>query len=553
MARLAFAVPLIVATLVASVEAQDRAPAADGLASAAIAGQVTSADSGAPIRGAQVRLRSTTGGDIRLAISDEAGRFEALNLFTGAWLVTVSKNGYITTRYGQRRSSDAGIPINLGTRQRATVLIVMQRAGAITGHVFDEFGEPLQGARVEAMRPRMVGGVRQLVAVGSSDTTDDTGSFRVFGLAPGTYFVSSMLRASTGDTDLVQNTLGAMTYYPGTADVGEAQAVVLRTGEDISVSFQTAPIRSVRVSGTVLGANGAPAADTPVRLLRLDGNQVGTTVGNFGQSGADGAFSIINVPPGPYTLQASRMGPPVARREDLDVNRAFEEGIVPIAVGTDDVTGVTLAMTYGATVHGTIVAEAGATLPAPLRVEITATSAIGSGRHSMVLQLARNDGRPPSFDMPGLFGPITLAVTLPDSLMLSAIEANGVDVTDKPIEFRGNPPEIRIVLSTRVTEVSGVVSSGGVPVSGASVVVFPEDRGKWAFPSRYVTFADTEGQGRFAIRRLPSRERYFAAVVTSLEDGDQFDQELLERLRDRATAFTLDDGERKTLSLTLER
>lgn len=552
MTRFALTV-LLAGTLAASVQTQDRSATANGLASAVISGQITSADSGAPIRGAQVRIRSATGGDTRLATTDEGGRFEASNLFAGGWLVTVSKNGYITARYGQRRSSDDGTPINVAARQRASLSIALQRAGAITGRVFDEFGEPLQGARIQAMRSRMVNGLRQLVAVGASDTTDDIGSFRVYGLAPGTYYVSSMLRASAPDTDLAQNTLGTLTYYPGTADVGEAQGVVLRAGEDATVAFQTAPVRSVRVSGTVLGANGAPAADTPVRLLRLDGNQVGTTVGNFGQSGGDGSFSIINVPPGPYVLVASRMGPLPSRPGGADINRLFEEATVPIAVGTDDLTGVTVPMMFGTTVSGIIVAESGGTLPSPLRVEIVARPQAAIGHGPAIIQVARTAGQPTSFQIPGLLGSVTLGVNLPDGLMLTAIEANGVDVTDTPIELRGNAPEIRIVLSTHVTEVSGVVSSGRVPVRGASVLLFPDDRSKWAFPSRFVTFADTDDQGRFVIRRLPPHERYFAAVVTSLDDGDQFDQELLERLREHAVAFALGEGERKTLALTLAR
>jgi len=546
--RLAVAISVLL-LFSATGSTQDREPVAGGLASAVIAGRVVTADTGFPIRGAQVRLRSATGGDTRLVITDEQGRFQARNLFTGGWVVTVSKNGFITTRYGQRRSSDEGQPISLNARQRADVAIAMQRAGAITGRVVDEFGEPLLGARIQAMRPRMQNGVRQLAPVGASDTTDDTGSFRVFGLPPGTYFVSSMLRASAPDTDLAQNTLGALTYYPGTADVGEAQGIVLRAGEDLNVAFQSAPVRSVRVTGVVFAANGSPAADTPVRLLRLDGNQVGTTVGNFGQSAADGSFSIINVPPGPYVVVASRMGPLPPRPGDADIYRLFEEAVVPISVSTDDVTGVTVAMTFGTTVNGTVVAEPGSTLPSPLQLEITARQQAAIGRGPAVIAITRTAGQPTDFQLVGLLGAITLSVKAPDGLMLAAIEANGVDVTDKPIELRGNAPEIRIVLSTRVTEISGTVTSGRAPLANASVVVFPEDRGKWAFPSRYVTFADTDEQGRFVIRKLPSRERYFAAVVTALDDGDQFDQELLERLGGRATAFTLGDGERKTLNL----
>ncbi len=548
MRRVCLTAWLIAATVAAPATAQDRPTAAERLVSTTIAGQVIAADTGTPIRGAQVRLRGASG-DIRLAVTDERGRFEAPNLFAGNWQLIASKNGFVTAHYGQRRSSDEGTPVAVKGGERAVVSIAMQRAGAITGRVFDEFGEPLLGARIQAMRPRIVRGVRQLVAVGASDTTDDTGSFRVFGLQPGTYFISAMLRGSAPDTDLVQNTIGAVTYYPGTPDVGEAQGIGLRAGEEPNLSFQTAPARSVRISGVVLGADGAPAANADVHLMRFDASQAGTTVGNFGRSDASGAFTVINVPPSPYTLQASRMGAPVARQADLDVNRAFEEVNMPVTVGTDDLTGITLAMTYGTTVHGTIVAEAGATLPSPLRLEITAASAIGTMRNSIVIQAAR-DRQPMTFDMPGVFGPVTLGVSLPDSLMLATIEANGNDVTDKPIELLGSAPDLRIVLTTRVTEVSGVVTIDRAPAGNASVIVFPEDRSKWTFPSRYIAFADTDAAGRFVIRRLPPTERYFAAVVASLEDGDQFDPELLERLREHATGFTLGEGERKALNLS---
>ncbi len=458
MTRLALGISLIVAAL-ASVAAQDRTPPADGLASAAITGQVVTADTGTPIRGAQVRLRATTGGDTRLVTTDERGQFEARNLFTGSWLVSVSKSGFITTNFGQRRSSDEARRINVNASQRVAISIAMPRAGAISGRVLDEFGEPLLGARIQAMKSRVVRGVRQLAPVGASDSTDDTGAFRLFGLSPGTYYVTAMLRAST-DTDNIQNTIGAMTYYPGTADVAYAQPIIMRGSEESIISFQVTPVRSVSVNGTVYGANGAAAGDVDVHLMRLDNSEVGTTVGNFGRSGSDGSFRIIDVPPGPYVLRASRMGSlPTRPPQGSDVNRLFEEAMTPIIVGADDVSGLTLAMSFGVTVTGTIVAENGTTLPSPLRMEINAFPPAGFGRNPAAIQITRSAGQPMTFQMPGMFWSVTLGVTLPDGLMLNAIEANGVDVTDKPIELRGPAPDIRVVLTTQVTELAGIVTT----------------------------------------------------------------------------------------------
>jgi len=158
-----------------------------------------------------------------------------------------------------------------------------------------------------------------------------------------------------------------------------------------------------------------------------------------------------------------------------------------------------------------------------------------------------------TFQIPGMFGAFTLGVTVPDGVMVTAVEADGLEVTDKPIELRGPSPDIRIVLSTRVTEIAGVVTSGRVPAFGRSVIAFPDNRDKWTFPSRYIALADTDERGRFTITRLPPDERYLAAVITTFDDGDQYDAEFLDSLRERAISFSLAEGERKNLSLTADR
>src|SRR5205085_1142947 len=98
----------------------------------------------------------------------------------------------------------------------------------------------------------------------TGDTTDDTGAFRLFGLGPGTYYIAASLRAGPPDSDTLLGTVGAMTYYPGTADLTIAQPVVLGAGDDAVVAFQVVPVRSVRVTGVVIGANGTPSPDTNV-------------------------------------------------------------------------------------------------------------------------------------------------------------------------------------------------------------------------------------------------------------------------------------------------
>jgi hypothetical protein len=97
----------------------------------------------------------------------------------------------------------------------------------------------------------MIEGTRRLINVGVNDETDDTGAFRLYGLAPGEYYVSAVLRNNPieqpGD-----NAGYAPTFYPGTGNVNEAQRVTVGAGEEVSIGFSLLPVRLVRVSGTVV-------------------------------------------------------------------------------------------------------------------------------------------------------------------------------------------------------------------------------------------------------------------------------------------------------------
>jgi hypothetical protein len=59
-----------------------------------------------------------------------------------------------------------------------------------------------------------------------------------------------------------------------------------------------------------------------------------------------------------------------------------------------------------------------------------------------------------------------------------------------------------------------------------------------------------DAEGRFRIDALPP-ERYLAAAVDYLEDGGEQNRQLLERLRSRASALTIGEGEQRSIQLDL--
>ena len=136
---------------------------------------------------------------------------------------------------------------------------------------------------------------------------------------------------------------------------------------------------------------------------------------------------------------------------------------------------------------------------------------------------------------------------------LKAVRLNGADVTDTGIEFRTNEDisGIEIELTTHPSEVSGLVTNArGEPVKEYSVVIFAQDQQRWGFQSRYLGMGRPDQDGRFKVRNLPAGA-YYAVALEYVEPGESSDPEFLEKIRDRASRFSLNDGETKVLDLKL--
>lgn len=523
-------------------------PEASGTAT--IRGRVQSLDTGQPVRRAQVRATANGAGGLRLVTSDADGGYELKDLPAGRWTVSVSKAGFITQQYGQRRPSEPTDPIELADGQKFAANFSLSRGSVLTGQVFDEFGDPITGARVQVMRAQMRQGRRQLVTVATADQTDDRGLYRIYGLAPGDYYLAGSLRVAP-----IESTEGAVTYaptyYPGTGTVAEAQRLTLGAGEEqTGINFVLLPVRAVRVSGTVTGSTGEPTAAT--LTLVSDADAGGPTTSSAGRADASGAFTISNVVPGSYQLVVNgRRGNQPTGPGRLLVSEApgtaIEVASVPIVVGDDDVTGVAVVTSTGASVKGSVSFD-GTSKPPQAQLRVVAQP-LGSGPSpAMPAQVSANG----SFEMTGLLGPYLLRVNpVPEGWMIASVTANGADASDSAIDFRATDQvAVRIALTNKVTEISGTVRAGTQP-SQATVVIFPDDEAKWPFPSRHVQVARAGKNGAYSIRALPPGERYLAVAVDYLEQGEQQDPAFLERIKARATSLTLGDGEKKTLDLRL--
>ena len=336
-----------------------------------IRGRVVAADTSAPLRRAQVRASGPQPGLQQTAITDADGRYEFLNVPAARYTISATSTGYVSLQFGQQRPSQPGKPINLAEGEVAEKIdFTLPRGGVIAGRVTDDMGLPVAGVRVQAQRYMyQPGGERRLTTIGTTTpytlTTDDLGQFRVYGLMPGSYVLSAEPQMLGGGgitlgpaTTILagSNTNGsdgyATTYFPGTANVDEAQTVTVSLGQEAAASFSLVSARMSRISGFVRNSQGNPVGRTPVMLATRNG---GGAPGMNGITQPDGSFALANVPPGEHSLEVRPIQSSFATAIGAAASEEFAS--VPVITAGQDITGLMITTGPGATISGRVIFE----------------------------------------------------------------------------------------------------------------------------------------------------------------------------------------------------
>ena len=560
-----------------------------------ISGRVLAADNARPVRRARVFINAAEVPGGRGALTDDNGAFNFTDLPAGRYTVTVSKTGFVSLSYGQRRPLQAGTPLQLGDGQQLTgVDFSLPRGSVIAGHVMDESGEPMPGANVQVMRYQYAQGNRQLVPAGGAQT-DDQGYYRVWGLNPGDYYVSAVTRnfdfggrggpggpggpafggpgagrggrgaalagqagdaiaqllaarggvppAASGDAEAVGY---APTFYPGVASVNEARAVTLGLGvEALDINFGVLLVRTIRISGHVTNPDGSPTTAGNVNLMPDSGS-----VGRGGPGRAfgsrvqwDGAFSIANVPPGRYMLRA--------RSDDTDLPQF---AIQPVTVADADMNDLIVILAPGASISGTITFQAtqSATIPDVNQVRVAAPPIdfinVGPNPTARV----NKDG---TFTLDGVSAGMHWIRTQGGlrGWTLKSVTLAAREIIDTPLELRSGQKlsGFNLTFTDKLSEVNGTLTDDrDTPITEYTVLAFPTDPALWRPQARQIMTARPDQNGKYQMRGLPPGE-YFLATVDPAEQGEWFDPAFLDQHRTGAAHLTLGDGDVKTQNFKL--
>ncbi|MEO8258298.1 MAG: carboxypeptidase-like regulatory domain-containing protein [Acidobacteriota bacterium] len=558
----------------AQAAAKDVPPAPMGR----ITGRVLAADNGRPVRRARAVVNAAELPGGRATLTDDSGVFELTDLPAGRYTLSVSKTGFVGLSYGQRRPLQAGTPLQLREgQQMAGIEFRLPRGSVLAGHIFDETGEPMPGASVRVMRYQYAQGERQLVPAGNTQT-DDEGTFRVWGLNPGDYYVSAVTRnfdfggrggpgggrgggpgsgpggrgggrggpgragfidpvppPSTGDDETEK--AYAPTYYPGVGSISEARPISVSVGQQLlDINFNLLLVRTARITGVVTNPNGTETSSGQVNLA-----PEAAGAGSRGQLGVnfnsridwDGKFILNNVPPGRYVLRA---------RGDDAVTPQY--AAQPLTVDSSgDISDVSVLLYPSASVTGVVTFEGGQGTDLT-QVRITAPSAedavsIGANPNARV-------------DKEGTFTLNGVAAGLhwirsgggARGWALKSVIVDGVDVVDTPIALRSGQTlqNVSVVFTNKLTEINGTVTDvRGTPLTEFTVLAFPTESLLWRPLARQIATARPDQNGRFQMRGLPPGS-YYLATVDPAEQGEWFEPAFLEEHRIGAARISLSEG-----------
>jgi hypothetical protein len=484
--------------------------------SCVIEGHVGNMLSGGPVRKAKVLL-GTQGNAKYQAVTDTNGHYAIAGVAPGRYQLWVQRAGFLNSYYGSHGPNRPGKSIALAPGEnRKDLNFALEPPGVITGHIYDQDGEPLSTA-VLLYREDWYNGHKRVVPAGGANA-DDEGMYRLFGLAAGTYIVSTSQTSVRPASPVPTNEIYPPTFYPSTEDAGGAISLrLVPGGEARNIDIHARKTVAVHVNGAIVAQNLTP--ELHLTLQRRDGLPANGNNIMFPQRGQ---FSARGVTPGSYILAG---------------RSPTEYGRMNIDVGSLDVEGADLRLSPTLEMAGTLKFD-GAEPPAGTIFSLTWTSAETNEPPSHAL--VDNEKH---IAWKGLaLGKWTLdfAPKLPGLYLRSPLEIE--------IGPEGHPP-IEVVISSQGAGVQGrvQVSAENHDLVEASTVLLISEADK---QPRVLQYAITGIDGTFSLSRIPPG-KYRLLAVEDIETNSWEDPAVARAFEGKGLAIELGPAEKSTHDLLL--
>ena len=509
-------------------------------------GIVVDAETGAAVRRVRVRAIGKAT-ELAGSESDAEGRFTISGLGPGKYVVSVQKAGYLNGSYGQARPGGPGLSVAVPGHQ-GVLRIPISRGAAISGRVVDFSGEPVVNAQVQALRFAFASSGRQLVPApseGARAESDDQGTFRLFALAPGDYYIvarapGAPIGGPAPDGGWPRQPV--TTFYPNATDAGSAQPVRVTAGEErppITVTLGAG--RPARISGRLVTSTGEPVTTGFLTVSFADQFGIYTSTGGAAVR-PDGSFQTSLLPPGRYRLMLSQGFIPTPEHS----------AVATVELDGADLTDVLIVTRMRASMRG--------------RVLIDAREPTRLAARELVVQLAGAEDNT---------GPYATTATLKDDLSFEAqvppgryfvsgfARTGGWKVTDVSLANQSLAGQlvdvdangvsgVELVLTNRTSEVRGTITGAdGKPSGDVWVVLFSSDSRRWHVGSSRLSGVQADASGEFKFDAvLPSDDYLIIAVPGAMLEPEQWrDPATLQTLRPRAQRVIVEESSENIVNL----
>src|SRR6202011_1394836 len=287
------------------------------------------------------------------AVLDAAGHYKIEGIDPGRYTLMANRTGFVNQTYGAKGPNRPGTPLTLTPGQNMKdATFKLTPHGVVTGRVLDEDGDPMANVMLQCQRYVYNRGKKQLMPAGGGNT-NDLGEYRIFGLAPGKYYLSAQYRAMDFNPNVSNSRKDyeegyATVYYPNSLTVDAAAPLEVAPGAQIrGIDVTLTKTRTIRIRGQVIsGATNKPVRNASVSLNPREGSMAMMNRGFARGLDAKGNFELHGVMPGSYFVIAQIF-------EDNKQSIAK----IPVDAGTSNINGVRIVVNPTPDLKGRVIVE----------------------------------------------------------------------------------------------------------------------------------------------------------------------------------------------------
>lgn len=504
---------------------------------------MTNAVTGERLRKAYVRLApASDAANVRLAVTDEEGRFAFENIQPGNYSLEAENQGLMESKYGE----DAGAPVELRVvagQNLSDLNIKLTPPAAISGRVRDEDGDPWIHAYVNVFRSVWEGGKRQLQGFNSAEV-NDAGEFRVGHLPPGRYYLSAEPDAYWEKRNRVASAPQLQpTWYPSSMDSSSAAPVVLLPGQELTgaeIRMRRSSVYSIR--GKVSGLQGVPVLPGPSQFMapRL---AVTSTPGVGGNSKGgllkqDGSFEVEGVAPGTWQI----------RIEQGVFTGLTALGVATVRIDDHDVEGVVLTVHAPHLLKGVVrTEEEHKALPAGLSLRLESSDGLAWDKTTT----PRNDG---SFDfesVPSGRYRVHVRGEASSRHYIKLVRCGAIESPDAAFTISADGDTVELILSARGALVSGVVRRNSAVGAATPQVVLLPDTSDTELRLYDTHQGALDQSGAFTVKEAVRPGEYTLYAFEGVPDGAWTDAEFIREIEGKGVRMKVGQGDAKTVEVPL--